>query len=83
LPFEALTSQEAEGFPSSGGALIGISLSRETFRPEGSAGEENFAFLEPMVSRLRPAVLTTWGDVPAMSEMKRLTMFFGEVPRTF
>ncbi len=63
--------------------MIGISLPKETFKPEGSAGEEIFSILKPMVSRLRPAVLTTSGDVPAMTEMKRLVKILGEVPRAF
>jgi uroporphyrinogen decarboxylase-like protein len=83
LPFEALASREAEGFPSSGGAMIGISLSQDIFGPEGSDGEEVLPILKPMVSRLRPAVLTTCGDVPAMTEMKRLVRILGEVPRAF
>jgi hypothetical protein len=83
LPFEALASREAGGSPPTNEVTIGISLSKETFAPEGSGGEEILPILKPVVSRLRPALLTTSGDVSAMTEMKRLVQILKEVPRTF
>ena len=83
LPLEVLAAREAGGSPPTDGLMIGISLPKETFGPEGSAREEIFSILKPMVSRLRPAVITTCGDVPATTEMKRLKNIFGEVPRAF
>jgi hypothetical protein len=83
LPLEALASRVAGGSPPTNKVTMGISLSPETFGPEGSDGEEILPILKPIVSRLRPAVLTTGGDVPAMTEMKRLVKILGEVPRAF
>ena len=83
LPFEALASREAEGSAPTNKVTIGISLTQETFGPEGSEGEEILPILKPVVSRLRPALLTTSGDVPAMTEMKRVAKILGEVPRAF
>src|SRR5713101_7215323 len=83
LPLEALASREAAGFPPTNDVMIGISLLWETFGPERSDGDEILPILKPVVSRLRPAVLTTSGDVPAMTEMKRLVKILGEVPRAF
>jgi uroporphyrinogen decarboxylase-like protein len=83
VPLELLASREAGGSPPRNDVTIGISLSQETFGPEGSDGEEILPILKPVVSRLRPALLTTSGDVPAMTEMKRLVKILGEVPRAF
>jgi hypothetical protein len=83
LPFEALASREAGGSAPTNKVTIGISLTKETFGPEGSDGEEILPILKPVVSRLRPAVLTTSGDVPATTEMKRVVKILGEVPRAF
>jgi len=83
LPFEALASREAGGSAPTNKMTMGITLSSATFGPEGSDGEEILPILKPVVSRLRPAVLTTSGDVPAMTEMKRLVQILGEVPRAF
>jgi uroporphyrinogen decarboxylase-like protein len=83
LPLEALASREVGESPPTDGVTIGISLSQEIFGPEGPDGEELLPKLKPIVSRLRPAVLTTCGDVPLMTEMKRLVKILGEVPRAF
>ncbi len=83
LPLETLASREAGGSAPTNDVMIGISISQETFGPEGSDSEEILPILKPVVSRVRPAVLTTSGDVPAMTEMKRLVKILGEVLRAF
>jgi uroporphyrinogen decarboxylase-like protein len=83
LPQEALASREAGGSSATNEVAMGISLSPETFGLKGSDGEEILPILKPLVSRVRPAMLTTSGDVPAMTEMKRLVKILGEVPRAF
>ncbi len=83
LPLEALVSREAIGSQLANELMIGISLSQETFGPAKLDGEEILPILKPVVSRARPAVLTTTGDVPAMTEMKSLAKILREVPRAF
>jgi hypothetical protein len=83
LPVEAMASQRRTGTLRKTGVTLGISLPLEVFRPEGVGGEELRQDLQSMISELRPAIITTAGDLPAATDMKRLIMVLGEVPRAF
>lgn len=81
LPLEVLSPEGGTGAKKANGASLGISLPLEAF---GSCGSESHNFgqvLQSMISELRPALVTTAGDVPATTDMKVLSKVFGEVTR--
>ncbi len=81
LPSEVLVPKREAGPLNVNGAMLGIALPLDAFRPDGSRGEALRQVLQPMISQLRPAILTTAGDIPATTEMKLLVKVLGEVPR--
>jgi Uroporphyrinogen decarboxylase (URO-D) len=82
-PVEVMASQRRTGTLITTGATLGISLPLEVFRPEGLDGEDLPKNLHEMISELRPAIITTAGDLPAATDMKRLVMLLGEIPRAY
>jgi hypothetical protein len=81
LPVEALVQKRSAGPLDTNGAMLGIALSLETFRATGSDGEALRQVLSTMISELRPAILTTAGDVPVKTDMKQLIKVLEGVPR--
>jgi Uroporphyrinogen decarboxylase (URO-D) len=59
----------------------GIALPLETFRQDGTGDEKLRRELPRLISEQRPAIITTAGDLPAGSDMKRLIRVLWEVPR--
>jgi hypothetical protein len=64
-------------------ATLGLALPLETFQLEDSAPQDSSDGLRSMVAALRPAILTTAGDVPVMTDMKRLDKVLEKVPRSY
>jgi hypothetical protein len=64
-------------------ATLGLALPLETFQLDDSALQVFSDSLRGMVAALRPALLTTAGDVPAVTEMKRMSKVLEVVPRSF
>jgi hypothetical protein len=81
LPMEVLRSEGGAGAKKTNGASLGISLPLEAFGSGGSVGHDLGQILQPMISELRPALVTTEGDVSAATDMKILSKVFGEVTR--
>jgi hypothetical protein len=64
-------------------ATLGLALPLESFQLDDSAIRVSGDSLRSMVAALRPAILTTAGDVPAMTDMKRLDKVLGKIPRSY
>ena len=58
-------------------AMLGIALPVEAFQPEGPDSRDLGDFLDHLIEEFEPAILTTAGDVPAATDMKRLNQFWG------
>jgi uroporphyrinogen-III decarboxylase len=56
----------------SGDVLRGVALPPETLLPEKAGDREVDTVLDYVMSELRPAIVTTAGDVPVGTDMKRL-----------
>jgi hypothetical protein len=83
MPAEALALRQSLGIPVANGAAFGIAIPLETFRQAGSIGEDFVVKLSPVNAALRPAIITTAGDVPLAADLKQLTKIFGEIPRAW
>jgi uroporphyrinogen-III decarboxylase len=81
LPLEVLLPEPRAESEKASVALLGIALPLEAFGPAGQGAKDLHRILEPMIPELRPALLTTAGDVPAGTDMKILRRVFGEVTR--
>lgn len=81
LPLETMASRHREGFLKNGGAMLGVALPLEAFIADESGGNDILETLRPIISDLRPAAITTAGDIPDTTDMKRLTNVLGEVSR--
>jgi hypothetical protein len=64
-------------------ATLGLGLPLETFQLDDTALQVSSDSLRGMVAALRPAILTTAGDVPALTEIKRMSKVLEAVPRSF
>jgi hypothetical protein len=64
-------------------ATLGLALPLETFQLDDAALQSRCESLRRMVTSLRPAILTTAGDVPAMTDMKHMSKVLEEIPRSF
>lgn len=73
LPSGRLSALKAVG--------LGIALPLEELQPDGSGGESLHASVHQIISESRPAILTTAGDVPPMSDMKRMIKVWEDVCR--
>ena len=80
-PLEALVKKREHGSLAANRGMLGIALPVDAFRPDGSGGEVLGRDLQGMISELRPAILTTAGDVPAATDMKHLIKVLETVPR--
>ena len=80
---KGIPSQALGAVPERRSAALGIALPLETFHLDDSGLEACRGSLRQIVSELRPAILTTAGDVPAQTDMKRLIKVLEEVPRAF
>lgn len=69
---DGISSRESRRMPELGASTIGVALPRESFQIEEAVSEEAHQSLCQAISELRPAILTTAGDVPASTDMKRL-----------
>ena len=81
LPFEVLLPEGGAGAKKANGASLGITLPLEAFGSGRSVGHDLGQLVQPMISELRPALVTTAGDVPGTTDMKVLSKVFGEVTR--
>jgi hypothetical protein len=79
LPIDVMASPRRTGTARNPEAPIGVSLPLEAFRADGLAPADRGKNLHSMVSDLRPAIITTAGDLPATTDMKRLIAILGEV----
>jgi len=80
-PLQELVSCRSEGRLGSNSAMLGISLTLEAFREVDPGSEDLYKMLRPAISEMRPVILTTAGDVPVATDVKRLAKVFEEVPR--
>jgi Uroporphyrinogen decarboxylase (URO-D) len=78
-----IPAQLTAGAPEWNSATLGLALPLETFQSEESALQVSSGCLRSMVAALRPALLTTANDVPAMTDMKRLDKVLEKVPRSY
>ncbi|HEV1996010.1 MAG TPA: uroporphyrinogen decarboxylase family protein [Candidatus Acidoferrum sp.] len=65
-------SPPSERFSALKAVALGISLPLEVFQPDRSEGDRLQQYVHQIISELRPAILTTAGDVPPMTDMKRI-----------
>ena len=72
LPLEIVASRRSTGTLKTNPPALGIALPLEAFQQAGPGGEDLHQILQPLISELRPAIITTAGDVPATTDMKRL-----------
>ena len=78
-----IPSQLAEAGSEWNSATMGLAMPLETFQQDDSALQVSSDSLRSMVASLRPAILTTAGDVPAMTDMKRLDRVLQKIPRSY
>jgi hypothetical protein len=81
VPLETVASRHREGFLKNSDAMLGVALPLEAFIADESGGDDILDTLRPISSDLRPAVITTAGDIPDTTDMKRLAKVLGEVSR--
>jgi len=60
----------------------GVTLPLEFFLPDHPGKEERILNFREVVTRTKPAVITTVGDVPFSTDMKYLKRVFAEIPRS-
>jgi hypothetical protein len=80
---DGIASQPADAASAWSSVTMGLALPLETFQLNDSALQVSSDSLRRMVAALRPAILTTAGDVPAMMDMKRLSKVLEKIPRSF
>ena len=80
---DGIPSHSAEANLDWGSATRGLALPLETFQLEDSAAQCSSDSIRRMVAKLRPAILTTAGDVPATTDMKRLDKVLENIPRSY
>jgi hypothetical protein len=78
-----ISSEPSEAALKGSSATLGLALPLETFQLDDSALQVSFESLRRMIAALRPAILTTAGDVPAMTDMKRMGKVLEGIPRSF
>lgn len=60
-------------------AKLGIALPLETFQPVAAGGEDLCRSMRRAIEDVRPAIVTTAGDLPSTVDVKRLGDIFGAV----
>jgi len=78
-----IPSQLAEAPSEWNSATLGLALPLETFQLDDSGLQGSSDSLRSMVAELRPVILTTAGDVPAATDMKRLDKVLQTIPRSY
>jgi hypothetical protein len=78
-----ISTQLTKGAAEWDSATLGLALPLETFQLEESALQVSGGCFRNMVAALRPALLTTANDVPAMTDMKRLDKVLEKIPRSY
>ena len=78
-----IPSRLADEDPQWSSATLGLALPLETFQLDDAALETYYESLRRIVAARRPAILTTAGDIPVMTDMKRMTKVLETVPRAF
>jgi hypothetical protein len=78
-----IPAQLTKGAPEWNSTTLGLALPLETFQMEESALQVASGCLRSMVAALRPALVTTANDVPAMTDMKRLDKVLEKIPRSY
>ncbi len=78
---EGIVARPPGGVPRPPAMMLGIGLPHSAFQPDEAGGENFELYLHRVVSELRPAILTTTGDVPAGTDLKRLMRVFEAIPR--
>jgi hypothetical protein len=80
---DALPAGHPEAIPGWSTSPRALALPLGIFHAEQTSDAWLPASLREAIPALRPAILTTAGDVPAGADMKRLSRVFGEIPRAF
>jgi hypothetical protein len=78
-----IPSQLTNGASEWNSTRFGLALPLEAFQMEESALQVSSECLRSLVAALRPALLTTANDVPAMTDMKRLDKVLEKIPRCY
>jgi hypothetical protein len=80
-PADVLASHRRDDSPATADAPFGIALPLDAFRPEGANDKSFSQDIQTWIADLLPSVVTTAGDVPITTDMKRLINVFEGVPR--
>lgn len=64
-------------------APLGLALPLEMFQLDASARQACRESIRQLVPALRPPILTTAGDIPATTDMKRMCKVLEEIPRSY
>jgi hypothetical protein len=80
-PLAVLVQKRKHGPVRTDGVMLGIAMPMDLFRPDGTNGDALRLNLQPMISELHPALLTTAEDVPVGTDMKHLIKVLEGVPR--
>jgi len=80
---QGIPSPLAEAASEWNSGALGLALPLETFQLDDSALQVSSDPFRRMVASLRPTLLTTAGDVPAMTDMKRLDKVLQNIPRSY
>jgi hypothetical protein len=83
VSFHGIPSQLAEAASEWNSATLGLALPLETFQLDDSALQVSSDSLRSIVAALRPAILTTARDIPAIMDMKRLDKVLEKIPRSY
>ncbi|MBZ5643810.1 MAG: hypothetical protein LAO19_13695 [Acidobacteriia bacterium] len=80
---DGIASQPVDAASQWSSATLGLALPLETFQLDDAALQVSCESLHRMVAALRPVILTTAGDVPAGTDMKRMSKVLDQVSRSF
>ena len=81
LPDSVASSSSFASLLGTQSVLHGVALPLEFFLPNDPGKEERILNFREVVTRTKPAVITTAGDVPFSTDMKYLKRLFAEIPR--
>lgn len=82
LPTEVMASQRGTESLRKACVTHGISLPLKLFQADALDGENLRQNHQSILSELRPAIITTAGDVPAATDMKHLVKVLEGIPRS-
>ena len=80
-PDSIVSSQVLGGASATQAVARGIALSRESCLTDNGRAADRFSDLREAMTKSKPAILTTAGDVPFATDMKHLKKLFEEIPR--